>query len=359
MSELRVLALVPSRRDVSPGQRYRIEQWEPHLRKEGIRIEYAPFLGPEDDGLLQRRGKVGRKAGILLSSLARRVRLAARASGYDLVYLFRESAHIGPAIVERVLAARRIPYVFDFDDAVWVRYVSPANSYFSFLRFPGKTATTCRKARQVMAGNGFLGAYARRYNERVTVVPTTIDTEAYRLLPSRTQGTPVIGWTGSHSTARYLEIIRPALERLRRRVTFKMVVVGATGFAASGVEVEHRPWRSASEVEDLSDFDVGVMPLADTDWERGKCALKALQYMALGIPPVVSPVGVNVEVVEEGRTGRFARSSEEWEDALSTLLTDPELRRRLGAAARTRVEAAFSARAHAPRVSQIFKEAAA
>jgi glycosyltransferase involved in cell wall biosynthesis len=359
MSELRVLCLVPLIRDVSPGQRYRIEQWEPHLRREGIRLDHAPFLGASEDALLQQRGRVVRKATTLTASLVHRLRLACTAAGYDLAYVFRESAHLGPALVERILGARRIPYVFDFDDAVWIRYVSPTSPYYSFLRFPGKTATVCRIARQVMAGNSFLGAYARRYNERVTVVPTTIDTEAYRPLPVRTQGLPVVGWTGSYSTARYLELIRPALERLRERTAFRMVVVGAAGFSARGVEIEHRPWRSATEVQDLSDFDIGVMPLADTDWERGKCALKALQYMALGVPPVVSPVGVNVDVVQEGRTGCFARSSGEWEEALRTLIESPELRKRLGAAARARVETDFSARVHAPRVARLFKEAAA
>src|SRR5262249_36202260 len=160
---------------------------------------------------------VVRKTATLLGSLVRRLRVALGVTGYDVLYVFRESALLGPALVERILAARRVPYVFDFDDAVWIRYVSPANSYYSFLRFPRQTATVCRRARQVMAGSSFLAAYARRYNERVTVVPTTIDTEVYRPLPVRTEGLPVVGWTGSHSTARYLEIIRPALERLRQR----------------------------------------------------------------------------------------------------------------------------------------------
>jgi glycosyltransferase involved in cell wall biosynthesis len=357
MKELRVLCLVPSVRDVNPGQRYRIEQWEPHLRREGICLEYAPFLGPEEDALLRSPGKAPKKATQLLPALARRLRLASTVSGYDLAYVFRESAHIGPALVERILAARRIPYVFDFDDAVWIRYVSPTNSYFSFLRLPGKTATACRNARVVLAGNSFLASYAQRYNGRVTVVPTTIDTEAYRPLSPRTHGVPVVGWTGSHSTARYLQIIRPALEHLRERTAFRMIVVGAAGFAPRGVDVECRPWRSATEVQDLSDLDIGVMPLDDTDWERGKCALKALQYMALGLPPVVSPVGANLSVVEDGKTGLFARSLPEWERALGALIESPELRGRLGAAARARVESDYSAEVHAPRVAQAFREA--
>lgn len=357
MSELRVLALVPSPPDISPGQRYRIEQWERHLGREGIRIDYAPFLAPAEASLLQQPGRVGTKASVLLAAFRRRLRLVRGVTGYDVAYVFRESAHIGPAIVERILSARRIPYVFDFDDAVWIRYISPANSYYSFLRFPGKTATSCRRAAGVMAGNPFLADYAARYNGRVTVVPTTIDTDTYRPPPRATNHEPVIGWTGTHSTIRYLEIIRPALERLRERLPFRMVLVGAEGFTPKGVDVEYRPWRSATEVRDLSDFDVGVMPLADGEWERGKCGFKALQYMALGVPPVVSPVGVNREIVADGVNGRHALSAEEWEEALHLLLTKPELRARLGAAARARVEDSFSARIHAPRVARVLREA--
>lgn len=354
---LRVWALVPGPPDLHPGQRFRIEQWAPPLRQEGIHVEYVPFLNAPEVRLLQQPGPLVSKVRVLLTAMWRRLSETPRAGSCDLVYVFRESALVGPAIVERLLARRRVPFVFDFDDAVWVRYVSPSNSYFSLLRFPGKTGTSCRMARAVIAGNSFLESYTRRYNDRVTVVPTTIDTDLYRPRSLLGHGVPIIGWTGSHSTARYLEIIRPALERLRQRLAYKMVVVGAEGFAPRGVEVEHRPWRSASEVKDLSDFDVGVMPLADTEWERGKCALKALQYMALGIPPVLSPVGANREVVEDGVSGRFAASSEEWERALYHLLTEPELRARLGVAARTRVETSYSTRVHAPRVADVLRRA--
>ncbi len=355
---LRVRVFVTAPYDTAPGQRFRIEQWEPHLRAEGIRIDYAPFLDAAQAQVLQQPGRVAAKARLLLASFLRRLRETPSPSACDLVYLFRESAPLGPALIERILVSRRLPYVFDFDDSVWMRYVSPTNSYFSLLRFPGKTATTCRLARAVMAGNSFLASYAGRYNGRVTVVPTTIDTDHYRPLPVRNDPSPVIGWTGSHSTARYLEIVRPALERLRRRVAFRVVVVGGEGFRAEGVEVEHRPWRAATEIEDLSDFQVGLMPLVDTEWERGKCGLKALQYMALGLPAVVSPVGVNRELIENRTSGRFAQSAEEWEQILHELLTDPDLRARMGRAARARVETGFAARVHAPRVAGLLREAA-
>lgn len=166
-----------------------------------------------------------------------------------------------------------------------------------------------------------------------------------------------MGWTGSYSSAQYLEVVREALERLRKRVDFRVVVVGGSGFRPAGVTVEERPWRSETEVEDLLDIDVGMMPLPDTDWERGKCGLKALQYMALGIATIVSPVGVNAEIVEPGRNGFHARSTEEWEDSLLRLLTEPDLRERLGQAGRRTVEEGYSADRHGPRVAAIFREA--
>ena len=352
---MRVLAWVPQEVDTSPGQRYRIEQWDPSLREEGIEITYSPSTPARVTALLQQSGAVRPKAWGLTQAFSRRLREAWEASAFDLVYIFREGALFGPALAERLLSWNGIPFVFDFDDAVWVRYVSPANSYFSYLRFPGKTATLCRLARHVIAGNSYLRDYATRYNEHVSIVPSTIDTLKYEPISPRASTRPVIGWTGSYSTVQYLRLIRPALVRLRARRDFRVVVVGGTGFEIDGVEVEHRPWRSATEVQDLSDFNVGIMPLADTEWERGKCGLKALQYMALGIPPVVSPVGVNREIVDHGQNGFLASTEDDWVETLDRLLADGDLRLRVGRAARATVETRFSARVQAPRVAQILR----
>jgi glycosyltransferase involved in cell wall biosynthesis len=266
---------------------------------------------------------------------------------------------MGPALAERVLARRGIPVLFDFDDAVWMRYVSPANSYFSYLRFPGKTATLCRLAHHVIAGNRYLAEYATRYNPAVTVVPSTIDTVKYAFRGPRPIGSrPVIGWTGSYSTGPYLRLVKGALERLRKHRDFRFVVIGPVDFQANGVEVEQRPWDSGSEVQDLLDLDVGLMPVLDAEWERGKCGLKALQYMALGIPPVVSPVGANSTIVEDGRNGLLASTEEEWVEKLDRLLSSAELRNRIGQEARRTVEREYSAEVQGPRVATIMRETA-
>jgi len=356
---VKLLAWVPQQPDTSPGQRFRLEQWEPYLRQLGIEVTYSPFMDANLAKLLKQPGGLLRKIVGVLACWQLRLREAAGLRGFDLVYVFREDALLGPALPARWLAARRIPFVFDFDDAVWLNYRSPANSYLAYLRCPGKTATYCRLAHHVLAGNPNLRDYAVSHGGRASVVPTTIDTTRYSPRSRPVNPVTVVGWTGSYSTEQHLEVVRPALEHLAKRRSLRVVVVGGGRFSLDGVEVEHRPWQSLSEVDDLADIDIGLMPLPDNPWERGKCGLKALQYMALGIPVIASPVGVNAQIVRHGVDGYLAASTAEWQDALGRLLVNADLRRRLGGEGRSRVERAYSAAVHAPRVASILREAAA
>jgi glycosyltransferase involved in cell wall biosynthesis len=355
---VRVAAWTPEPKGVTPGQRFRIEQWEAILRSHGLDLVYHPFLDSRTAALLKSSGRSPAKAVRLLQLLLQRVRLAASID-CDLVFVFRESALLGPAIAERILKRRAIPYVYDFDDSVWIRYRSPANSFWSYLRCPGKTATSCRLAAHVLAGNETLAGYARAHGRLVSVVPTTIDTDLYRPTAARGQGMIVIGWSGSYSTGPYLELVRPVLQRLARRFSFRIVTIGAREFRVDGVEVDVRPWRAESEVSDINQFDIGIMPLPDARWEQGKCGLKALQYMALSIPTVASPVGVNRDIIAHGENGLLAATQEEWEAALGRLVADAALRRTLGRAGRDTVERSYSARVHAPRVAALLCEVVA
>jgi glycosyltransferase involved in cell wall biosynthesis len=226
------------------------------------------------------------------------------------------------------------------------------------LKSSKKTPTICGLARHVTVGNEALAAYARRHASAVTVIPSTIDTDEYRIAERAANVRPVVGWTGSTTTVRYLEALAPALRDLRGRLDFVLQVVGSEA-RLPGVEVGNVPWRAETEAEDLRPLDVGLMPLEDDDWSRGKCGLKALQYMALGIPPVVSPVGVNATIVRDGENGFHARNDAEWVDRIERLLRDPELRARLGAAARRTVEESYSARVQAPRMAEVFRKVVA
>jgi glycosyltransferase involved in cell wall biosynthesis len=352
---MHILAIVPSVYDTNPSQRFRIEQWEPLLRERGVEITFKPFESKELNSILYKPGRMAEKLKLVGEALKRRASDVRSARGYDAVYLLREAALLGPPVFEWTLARKGVPYVFDFDDAVFVPYVSPSNGYLSYLKFPGKTRAICRTAAHVMAGNEYLADYARAVNERVTIIPTTIDTEKYTVEPRAENEVPVIGWSGSYSTAQHLATLNTALRKLAERERFRLRVIGAPDFKIEGVDVEAIPWRAATEVEDLRPFDIGIMPLPDDQWSKGKCGLKALQYMALGVPTVCSPVGVNSEIIRDGESGLLASTDDEWVEKLSGLLRSPGERARLGRAGRATVEARYSAAVQAPRVYEIFE----
>ena len=356
---MRVLALVPSIYDTSPGQRFRIEQWEPLLRKHGVELTYRPFECEELHSLISRPGNASRKIWLIGKGFLRRIDHLLRARNYDAVYVFREAAVLGPAIFERWTRSSGVPVVFDFDDAVFVPYKSPSNGYLSMLKFPGKTRAICRLSAHVMAGNPYLADYARQVNSNVTIIPTTIDTDKYPAAVAKTSAeAPVIGWSGSFSTIQHLDILRGALQRLARQERFKLRVIGTPRYELNGVEVHSMPWRAETEVTDLQPIDIGIMPLPDDLWSRGKCGLKALQYMALGIPTVCSPVGVNTDIIQDGKNGFIAGDEDAWVKKLTHLLRSVELRRELGMAGRKTVEEQYSAAVQAPRVAEIFKSVA-
>lgn len=352
---MRVLALVPSIYDSSPGQRFRIEQWEGGLKQSGVEITFAAFEDQNLRDVLYTRGQWFRKGIGICKAFIRRLSTVRQSNSYDLVYVFREAALFGPAIFERIVQLSKVPLIFDFDDAIFVRYRSPANGWLSVLKAPGKTRTICRLASHVIVGNNYLAEYARRFNRNVTVVPTTIDTDTYRVRAVRGTATPVIGWTGSYSTVRHLDLLRRVLCQLARRERFRLMVIGPSDYRLDGVDVEVVPWRSQTEAQDLAKADIGVMPLPDDPWSRGKCGCKALQYMGLGIPAVCSPVGMNVDLISDGDNGFLANSAEEWITKLTLLLRSPQLRGKLGLAGRKTVEERFSTTSQVPRVHKVFR----
>lgn len=354
---MRLLAIVPNLFDTSPGQRFRLEQWEPLLRKQGVEIDYLPFETAQLHSLLYQAGNLLGKVSLISKAIARRMSAMRSLANYDAVYIFREAALLGPPVFERWIARTRLPVIFDFDDAIFVSYVSPSNGYLSYLKFPAKTRTICKLATHVMAGNPYLAEYAGQVNDQVTIVPTTIDTEKYTLEPRPLAEVPVIGWSGSHSTVQHLDTLRSVLQRLAKQERFKLRVIGTSKYELEGVDVEAIAWRSETEIADLRPMDIGIMPLPDDQWSRGKCGLKALQYMALAIPTVCSPVGVNTKIIQDDENGFLAGTEDEWIDKLTSLLKSVPLRKRLGLAGRATVEAEYSALSQAPRVYEILESA--
>lgn len=332
-----------------------MEQWEPHLRDLGIHVSWEPFESPEMHSILHAPGRVLEKSKTILAAFGRRVGTIRDASSFDVVYVFRESALLGPAAFERYLDHLNVPYVFDFDDAVFIPYRSVTNGYLSLLKYPPRTKTACRLAAHVMAGNRYLADYASKHNANVTIVPTTIDLAKYTVAPADRTGPAVIGWSGSQSTVQHLDTAVSALAAVARAHECRVNVIGTSSYSIPGVQVDARSWNSGTEIEDLRRIEIGIMPMPDDAWSRGKCGLKALQYMALGIPTVCSPVGVNAEIIRDGENGFLASTEAEWVDRLSRLLESEDLRRRIGAAGRRTVEERFDGAHHARRVADIFR----
>ena len=345
---MRILFLAVHAPDRAPGQRYRFEQYLPYLRERGVQCDHSWVLDGAGAKVLYNRGNFPAKALLGVRTLLKRAIEIPSLRRYDVVFVQREAAFIGGPFVERAAKLLGAKLVYDFDDAIWMRDVSQFNRRFAWLKNLNKVPKIIAMSDLVLAGNQYLADYARRHNPRVTVVPTTIDTDKYVLASApRPEGPICIGWTGSFSTIRNLETALPALRRVRAkygdRVRFK--VIGDPSFKDEALGVVGLPWRSETEVADLRDVDIGIMPLPDEEWTRGKCGLKGLQYMALAIPTVMSPYGVNPEIITAGQNGFLPGSDDDWVETLSRLIEDPALRTRIGAAGRQRALEAYSVRA--------------
>lgn len=335
---LDLLALVPYPLGTTPSQRFRIEQWAPLLaRDHGIRVHFSPFADERLGALLAQPGRVARKAARMALAVAARVPEVLRARSYDAVLVHRAACLAGPAALERLLAATGPPVLFDFDDAIWLRHTSGANALFDRLKSPGKTATLCRLAARVVVGSEYLAGWARRHSARVDVVPTSIDPGAYEARAAPANERVVVGWTGSATSLTHLEGAAPLLRRLVAARPVEVRVLSTRPPDLPGVPVAFRQWTPENEVDEIRAFDVGIKPMPDDEWARGKCPMKELQYLALGIPAVCSAVGGTREAVRHGDNGYLVSTEDEWMEALLRLVDDPVLRRRLGEAGRRTV----------------------
>lgn len=355
-----VLFIASHRPGRSPSQRYRFEQFAPYWEKHGVSVRYAWIIDEADDKVFYSPGRLLDKARIFRKSLRLRREHVKLARSYDLVFVQREALMTGSTRFERALADTGRPLIYDFDDAIWRMDVSEGNRRLRWLKDPAKTPRIIGMATHVIAGNAFLAEYARQHNARVEVIPTVIDTDRYVPVATvpRADGKVVIGWTGSLTSTPHLMTAAPMLQRLqeelRGRIVFRFI--SDRPVRIPGLEIEQVAWNAAGEPEDLAPIDIGIMPLPDTEWSRGKCGFKGLQYMGMAKAVVMARVGVNTTIVDDGVNGFLAGTEEEWMDRLRRLVADAELRRRMGDAARHTVEQGFSTVAWRDRYLELFNE---
>jgi glycosyltransferase involved in cell wall biosynthesis len=336
------------------SSRMRSYQFLPALAAAGIDVAVRPML---DDAYLRARHAGRRPAGNVALAYVRRVRDVLANRDAPLVWIEYEALPWLPYALERALLAGGRPFIVDYDDAIFHRYGMHTSALVRGA-LGGKIDRLMRASACVIAGNDYLARRAREAGaSRVETLPTVIDLERYRARTDHaTQGPLVVGWIGSPSTTGYLRSVESPLRRLAERRPLRVVNVGGAPWRSAFFEVENRPWSEASEVEEMLRFDVGIMPLDDTPWSRGKCGFKLIQYMGCALPTVASPVGANVDIVEHGVTGFHAANDDQWVEALDSLARDTGLRRAMGLAGRERVRRHYSLAAVAPRLVALVSE---
>lgn len=348
---MRMLALTKYGR-LAASTRQRLMQYEPALARDGVTIEYAPLFG---DDYVQGLA-VGRRAGLMgvAQSYARRFRTLLTARDMDLVWLHYEAFPFLPAGFERLVARLNRPVILDFDDAIFHNYDDHPRS--AVRRLLGrKLATTIRLADTVTVGNAYLQGYAEQFNADVHVLPTVVDTSIYRPAQPRSSGPLVVGWIGSPSTWRYVEPILPEVLQQCAAAGAIFRAVGAGPGAARWAGVESVEWSEETEVAAVQSMDIGIMPLPDEQWARGKCGYKLIQYMACGLPVIASPVGVNRQIVRTDVNGFLTTNAATWREALGRLLNSAVLRSDFGTAGRRIAEREYSLTAYAPVLTELVR----
>lgn len=360
MSRPSVLFIVPHPVE-GPSTRFRIQQYLPALDAAGIDYLVRPFLSSRLAPVAYRQGSTAAKLAVTAWGTLQRTLDVVRACRCDLVYVLREAFPIGPPAFERMFEAASGRIAFDFDDAIYHRYLNHDNPLDRFRDWD-RPAKVISRARRTVAGSQILADFARIHApspDHVVVIPTVVDTAVFTPRPRPEDGTVVVGWIGTPRNTPYVKAIWPALSRvaaLDRRVRY--VLVGAEPFDTGDTRVEFRPWKLASEVSDVQGFDIGIMPLPDDEQTRGKCGFKLIEYMACGIPTVASPVGANLHVLAGGQTGLFAQDDAGWTEALLRLVADAGLRRDMGYEGRQRAVQAFSLTAMGPTFVRTIRDAA-
>lgn len=316
-------------------------------------MPFQSFLSMDGWVAIYQSGQTLRKLTAFGLGFLRRLSLPFQAWQVDFILIHRELTPFGPPIFEWILVKiLRKKIIYDFDDAIWLTDLENESRLWQWLKWRSKVASICKWSWKVSVGNQYLADYASQYCKNVVLLPTVVDTSIH--IPISQQSTansqqpvansqrPIIGWTGSHSTLFYLNAIIPILQDLENQQDFEFRVIANRDPKIPLKNYRFVPWSSETEIADLGQLDIGIMPLEDSEWAKGKCGFKLIQYMALSIPAIASPVGVNTQLIEHGVTGFLAKDEEEWSHYLKMLLEDAALRARLGEAGRTRIENGYS-----------------
>lgn len=354
----KILAIVQHRKERSPGQRFRFEHYIPYLELNGYEIIFSSIINEKDDKIFYSKGKYILKLLIVLKSFFHRIRDLRLAKKCDLIFIYREAFMLGTTFFEKRFSKLGIPIVFDFDDSIWLNDTSEGNKNLAWLKKPEKTSKICKYSNLVIVGNQYLADYVYKYNTNVKVIPTTIDINYHEYFNDKNIHDKIcIGWTGSTTTLKHFYKIVPVLKLIKEKygdvVYFK--VIADRYYKTNDIEVKFSLWTKESEIKELSEFDIGIMPLPNDQWSKGKCGFKGLQCMALSIPVIMSPVGVNNEIIQNEENGFLAETDEDWINKLSILIESKAIRQSVGKKGYITVRDKYSVDVWQKRILNIFE----
>jgi glycosyltransferase involved in cell wall biosynthesis len=342
--------------EVGAAPRYRVYQYLDYLRSKGFECDIN--FGASNDCFrkLVERNKLRDKFRYYYSEpFISRLKSLFTVKKYDIIFIQRDLLLYFPHVFEVLIQKLNKKIVFDYDDALFEIPNSMDFRYLYYLRGKNKTANVIKLSRHVIAGNKYLADYALKYNQNVTIIPTSVDLSRHKdkTVDKKTSEKIVIGWIGRPGSAFYLKKMQNVFLALARKHNFILKVVGAKELNLPGVSLVTKNWRLEEEIEDLGGFDIGIMPLTEDAWAQGKSATKLLEYLAAGIPVVCSPVGINKDIISEGENGFLAGAEQEWIDKLSILLSNEDMRKKFSRQGRFIVEKFFSIQANAPKLEEV------
>lgn len=354
---MKVLALA-AYPEAGASSRFRVLQYAPLLAARGVELEFSSFLSTHDFAHFYDPQHRAAKARAALSGIVRQTRRILERNDYDVLWVQREAMMLGPAWSELFATrALRKPMVFDFDDAIWLPNAGPQRHpvLAKLLRYPSKTSALITHAAHVFAATEYLADFARAKSTRVSVIPTVVSRETWRPLPSIRKEL-VVGWVGTHSTAPFLELVRPALLALwEKGLRFRIRIVGAgTPLSFGAIPVDNTAWTLAAELDNFHAIDIGLAPMPDTPWNQGKGGFKQLQYMACGIPCVTSMWRGGTDFIRDEANALVAHDTSGWVRALERVLTDSALRAKLAECGRALVEEEYCAEQQSQRIAVTF-----
>jgi glycosyltransferase involved in cell wall biosynthesis len=355
---MNILFVAPYPVGEAPSQRFRFEQYLNELTQKGHSYKVSPFLNLKTWNVLYKKGYFFQKFFGLINGYFRRFIDILNIHKYDVIFIHREAVPFGPPVFGWMATRVFKKYtVYDFDDAIWLPNASKSNKMTLYFRRFKNASRLCQWASKISVGNRFLAEYAAMFNSNVVINPTTIDTEEYHnSTASHDNHHFTIGWTGSHSTIEYLEDLYPVFVELEKKFDYELHVICDVPPSFNLKSLKFIKWTKQSEVDDLMKFNVGIMPLPDNVWTRSKCGFKALQYMALGIPAVVSDVGVNSEIVDHDVNGCLCRSTDDWYLYLSKLMSDKNYLLRLSANTREKIISKYSVQSNKENFLKLFNK---